>query len=51
LLPPLFSEQVIYESSEEIETGTGDESGACNDFDFARVEYEYEGADIQGFEE
>jgi hypothetical protein len=46
-----FSEQVLYESSEEIETGTCDDSGACNEFDFAEVESEYMGADVQGSEE
>ena len=36
---------------EEVEVGAYDESGACADFDFTEVEYDYGEADVQGYEE
>ena len=42
---------MMYENPEEIETGTYDESGACDDFDFAEVEYDYGETNVQGYEE
>ena len=51
LLSLLFLESVMYENSEEMETGTYVESGACDDLDFAEVEYDYGEVDVQGYEE